>query len=106
MNDIWGKLTDFLGTLNGENTSRREYVTTPEYQEAEKKLAEAERQWEIFINELSEEDQRKINYYLELVEEMASCSERRAYLQGYTDCIQILVKMGLLKENKKIEVPW
>lgn len=104
MNDIWGKLTDFLGTLNGENTSRRDYVTTPEYKEAEKQLAEAEEKWVLLIKKFSDSDQKEIDAYIECLEKMACKREQRAYLQGCADCVQVLAKMGLLKENNSIAI--
>lgn len=104
MNDIWGKLTEFLGTLNGENISRSDYVTTPEYKEAEKQLAEAEEKWELLIKKYSDSEQKEIDAYIECLEKMASKREQRAYLQGCADCVQVLAKMGLLKENTSIVI--
>ena len=34
MNDVWLKIAQFLGTLNGENVKRESYVRTPEYEAA------------------------------------------------------------------------
>ena len=34
MNDVWMKIAQFLGTLNGENINRESYVRTPEYEKA------------------------------------------------------------------------
>lgn len=102
MSDIWGKLTEFLGTLNGENVSRRDYVTTPEYEAAEKQLAEAEERWELLIKKFSDSEQKEIDAYIECLEQMATKREQRAYLQGCADCVQVLAKMGLLKENLSI----
>ena len=34
MNDVWMKIAQFLGTLNGENVKRESYVCTPEYEAA------------------------------------------------------------------------
>ena len=36
----------------------------------------------------------------ECMEDFASAQEKRAYIQGYADCIQMLFHMGLLKENE------
>lgn len=30
--------------------------------------------------------------------------EKRAYMQGYVDCVQVLSHMGLLKKNEKLKV--
>ena len=35
----------------------------------------------------------------ERLEDFASAQEKRAYIQGYVDCVQMLYHMGLLKEN-------
>lgn len=34
LNDVWLKIAQFLGTLNGENVKRESYVRTPEYETA------------------------------------------------------------------------
>ena len=34
MNDLWVKMAEFLGRLNGESVSRESYVRTPEYEKA------------------------------------------------------------------------
>ena len=34
MNDVWLKMAEFLGRLNGESVSRESYVRTPEYEKA------------------------------------------------------------------------
>lgn len=32
MNNVWVKMAEFLGRLNGESVSRESYVRTPEYE--------------------------------------------------------------------------
>ena len=34
LSDVWMKMAQFLGTLNGENINRESYVHTPEYENA------------------------------------------------------------------------
>lgn len=34
MNEVWLKMAEFLGRLNGENVGRESYVRTPEYEKA------------------------------------------------------------------------
>ena len=34
LNDVWLKITQFLGALNGENVKRESYVCTPEFEAA------------------------------------------------------------------------
>lgn len=38
-----------------------------------------------------------------LLEDFSSAQEKRAYIQGYADCVQILYHMGLLKENQELK---
>ncbi len=83
MEDIWTKVANFLRILNGENVKRKDYVTTPEYQAALQRLQDAEAPWEEYLENLSEADREKIEGYLDCMEEMASSSEQRAYVQGY-----------------------
>ena len=37
------------------------------------------------------------------MEDFVAAQEKRAYIQGYVDCVQALWHMGLLKENKGLK---
>ena len=39
----------------------------------------------------------------ECLEDFSSAQEKRAYIQGYVDCVQALYHMGLLKENEGLK---
>lgn len=49
LNDVWLKIAQFLGTLNGENVKRESYVRTPEYEAALEAWKETEQEWEVFL---------------------------------------------------------
>lgn len=100
MNDVWVKMAEFLGRLNGESVSRESYVRTPEYEKALKAWKEKEQEWEDFLETLSAEQKEKLEEIKECQEDFASTQELRAYIQGYVDCVQALYHMGLLKENE------
>lgn len=53
MNDVWVKIAEFLGRLNGESVSRESYVKTPEYEKALEVWKEKEQEWEGFLETLS-----------------------------------------------------
>lgn len=55
MNDVWVKMAEFLGRLNGESVSRKSYVKTPEYEKALEVWKEKEQEWEEFQETLSAE---------------------------------------------------
>lgn len=78
INDIWLKMSEFLGRLNGKNIGRESCVRTPEYENALEAWKEKEQEWDDF----------------------ASVQELRAYTQGYVDCMQALYQMRFLKENE------
>ena len=103
MNKFWIKIAQFLGSLNGENINRESYVRTPEYVKALEAWRETEREWEAFLETLSEEQREKAEEMKECMEDFASVQEKRAYIQGYADCIQVLFHMGLLKENERMK---
>lgn len=98
--DVWMKIAQFLGTLNGEDINRESYVHTPEYVKALEAWKETEQEWEAFLGTLSDGQQEKAEEMKECLEDFASAQEKRAYIQGYADCIQMLYHMGLLKENE------
>ena len=103
MSDVWLKIAQFLGTLNGENINRESYVRTPEYIKALEAWKETEQEWEAFLETLSEGQREKMEEMKECLEDFASAQEKRAYIQGYADCIQVLFHMGLLKENEGLK---
>lgn len=104
MNDVWVKMAEFLGRLNGESISRESYVCTPEYEKALEVWKEKEQEWEDFLETLSAEQKEKLEEIKECQEDFASAQELRAYIQGYVDCVQALYHMGLLKENEGLKL--
>ncbi len=103
MNDLWVKMAEFLGRLNGESVSRESYVRTPEYEKALEVWKEKEQEWEDFLETLSAEQRERLEEIKECQEDFASAQELRAYIQGYVDCVQVLYHMGLLKENEGLQ---
>lgn len=102
-NDVWLKMAEFLGRLNGENVKRESYVRTLEYEKALEAWKEKEQEWEDFLETLSEEQREKLEEMKECQEDFASAQELRSYIQGYVDCVQVLYHMGLLKENEGLK---
>ena len=103
MSDVWLKMARFLGSLNGEDINRESYVRTPEYENALEAWKETEQGWEAFLETLPEGQREKAEEMKECLEDFASAQEKRAYIQGYADCIQVLFHMGLLKENEGLK---
>ena len=100
MNDVWVKMAEFLGRLNGESVSRESYVRTPEYEKALETWKEKEQEWEDLLDTLPAEQREKLEEIKECQEDLSSAQELRSYIQGYVDCVQVLYHMGLLKENE------
>lgn len=88
MNNVWLKMAEFLGRLNGENVGRESYVRTPEYEKAMEAWKEKEQEWEEVLETLSIEQREKAEKIKECQENFASAQELRAYIQGYVDCVQ------------------
>ena len=103
MNDVWIKMAEFLGRLNGECVSRETYVRTPEYEKALEMWKEKEQEWEDFLETLSIEQREIVEEIKECQEDLSSAQELRAYIQGYVDCVQVLYHIGLLKENERLK---
>ena len=103
MNDVWVKMAEFLGRLNGESVSRESYVRTPEYEETLEVWKEKEQEWENFLETLSTEQREKLEEIKECQEDFSSAQELKAYIQGYVDCMQALYHIGLLKENEGLK---
>ncbi len=111
MKDVWMKMAEFLGRLNGENVGRESYVCPPEYEKALEAWKEKEQEWEDILEILPIEQREKVEEIKECQEDFASAQELRAYMQGYVDFAQVLYHMGILKENEwlkwaeKLELP-
>lgn len=102
-NEVWLKVAQFLGSLNGENIRRESYVRTPEYEEALAAWKDGEQEWEVFLGALTENQRMEAEELKECMEDFASVQEKRAYMQGYVDCVQVLYHMGLLRENEELK---
>lgn len=103
LNDVWMKVAQFLGSLNGENIGRESYVSTPEYEKALEVWKEKDSEWEELLKALSKEQREKAEEIKECQEDFASAQEKRAYMQGYADCVQVLYHMGILKDNTDLK---
>ena len=64
---------------------------------------ETEQEWESFLETLPVDGQERAEEMKECLEDFSSAQEKRAYIQGYADCIQVLFHMGLLKENEELK---
>lgn len=104
MDQVWIKLSQCLGAINGESVNRKDYVTTPEVQETERILTAKEKEWDKWLETLSESDRGKAEEMKDCLEAFSSAQGKRAYMQGYVDCVQVLSHMGLLKRNEKLKV--
>ncbi len=74
-------------------------MRTPEYEKALEVWKEKESEWEEFLKTLSEGQWEKAEEMKRCMEDFSSAQEKRAYIQEYADCIQVLYHMGLLKEK-------
>ena len=83
MNDVWVKMAEFLGRLNGESVSRESYVRTPEYEEALEVWKEKEQEWENFLETLSAEQKEKLEEII-----------RRLKSRQMHDCIVVEEKIS------------
>lgn len=59
MSDVWLKIAQFLGALNGENVKRESYVRTPEFEAALEAWKGTEQEWEAFLETLPAGGQEK-----------------------------------------------
>ena len=103
MNEVWLKMAEFLGRLNGENVGRKSYVRTPEYEKALEVWKAKEQDWENFLETLPVEQKEKAEKIKECQEDFASAQELRAYIQGYVDCVQVLYHMGIIRETEGLQ---
>ena len=79
LNDVWLKMAEFLGRLNGESASRESYVRTPEYEKALEAWKEKEQEWEDFLETLSAGQREELEEIKECQEDFSSAQELRAY---------------------------
>ena len=104
LNDVWLKIAQFLGTLNGENIKRESYVRTPEYEAALEAWKETEQEWEVFLETPACRRAREGRGNEGAPRRFCVCQGERADIDGYVDCVQGLYHMGLIKENVGMEL--
>ena len=84
-------------------SGRSAFLPSSAEETALKAWKETEQEWEEFLEKLPAEEQEKAEEMKECLEDFASAQEKRAYIQGYADCVQVLYHMGLLKENEGLK---
>ena len=67
------------------------------------KVNKATASYALFLNQLSEADREQTKQYVDLLEQYSFEKEQRAYARGLIECIDLLIKIGLIRENKFLE---
>lgn len=102
-NQVWEKVAQFLQELRCESISRASKCETEEYLAAMYEKKAKYKAWAKCLAELKPDQQEVIKEYINAVEDCASEECQQAYLQGYIDCVMILMGAGFLKTCNKIE---
>lgn len=98
-NKVWEQVIEFLNRLRCENISRDTSVRIPEYEEVQKELEVLREKCEEVIQQLPKEEQQMLWAWMEKAEDVLSLEGRKAYCQGYVDCILLLSGLGLLRQD-------
>lgn len=98
-NKVWERVIEFLNRLRCENVSRDTVINIPEYEDAQKELEMLHNKCEKIMQHLSDDDQKIFLKWIEKAEDMVSLEGKKAYCQGYVDCIFLLSGLGLLRQG-------
>lgn len=99
---VWRKITQFLEELRCEDISRESYCQTQEYKEAILERTEKQRKYQDILNKLDTAEWEEIEAYISAVQNCNGEEQQQVYMQGFIDCILVLVGAGIIKPRKKI----
>lgn len=101
-NKVWEKVSAFIRELRCGDTKRSDYIQLEETRKAGERVREAEKDYENVLEELTMQQKNKIMEYMELTDQLASEEATQAYCQGYVDCIQLLIGLGLMQKDSSV----
>lgn len=100
---VWNKIAQFLKELRCEDISRESYCETREYKEAMLERTEKQREYQDVLNKLETREQEKIEAYIGAIQNYNDEEHQQVYMQGFIDCIMMLVGAGIIKPRKEIK---
>ena len=103
MNEVFETIAEIFEELRSESGEREYSVQTKESEKADKKLKEANREYEKLLTEISAEHKEFMENYMDAVDHAHFEEQQRAYYQGMIDVIQIFDGLGILKERSKVK---
>ena len=98
-NKIWEQVGQFLNRLRCENVTRDTAIEVPGYRETQDEMERLREKCEAMLQQISQEQRQLLLEWMEKLEDMNSLEGKRAYCQGYVDCILMLSGMGLLRQD-------
>ena len=100
--DLWKSVEVCLREMLCANTDRSEYLQSDRLDQVQEELNRTALEYENLLNRLSENDRKQIEQYIDLLDQCSFEKEQRAYAQGLIDNFELLLKIGLIQENKYI----
>lgn len=98
----WEKVNQFLTELRCEEVSRSNLCQTEEYMQAVSEKAAMQKEFLVCVSKLPEEVQQIIQGFLRQSEKCAFAECQQSYIQGYIDCVQVLIGAGIIKPAKEV----
>lgn len=100
---LWESVEICLKEMLCANKDRQEYLKSDSLDRVQNEVNKAAASYAILLNQFSEADREQMEQYVDLLEQCSFEKEQRAYAQGLIDCFELLIKIGLIRENKFLE---
>lgn len=103
MEQVWEKVNQFLRELRCEDVSRAAYCETEEYKGTITRKKQRYQDYLKCVQMLRDKERSGIEGYVKALEDCSDEECQKAYMQGFMDCVMLLVGAGVLKPRKEIE---
>lgn len=100
---LWKKVEQFLYQLHYEDTDRESYYESQSYRDALEEKEKKGIDFKAVLGQLADKDSQAIKEYLQISDQCAYEECQQAYVQGITDCIEILYGAGMLKASQSVK---
>lgn len=98
-NELRKQAEEFLNGLCFEDTAGEIAIDIPGHKEMQDELEGMREECEEMIYGLPMQEKRMLLEWMEKLEDMNSLEGKKAYCQGYIDCILLLRGTGLLRQD-------
>lgn len=98
--ELWESVEICLKEMLCANRYRQEHLKSDSLEQVQNEVNKAATSYAVLLKQLSETDRKQMEHHVDLLEQYSFEKEQRAYAQGLIDCFELLMTIGLIRENK------